>query len=237
MLLYDSNAKSILSYGSGCWRVVKADMRKLEAFHNGCLRRICHIFWPNKISNHHLHKKTDSQSITKEITHRRLRRRGHMLRMEQDRIPRVALRWTPPGKRKPRRPTHTWCSIVTQKPENMNLSWGEAQHAVKLIMSHLGWRGVSKYLQAVTFLSAMFEFCMNAQQRCRNLWDVLRSSCGAWLHYKWVRAAACFKLSIFSNCCDGMQSSKRSMPLEQMHDGRHWQLLLWHHWMHFWPAL
>ena len=31
--LYNSNVKSILLYGSECWRVVKGDMAKIDAFH------------------------------------------------------------------------------------------------------------------------------------------------------------------------------------------------------------
>ncbi len=108
MLLYNSNVKSVLLYGSESWRAVKTDMRRMEVFHNGCLQRICQIFWPNKISNNELYKKTGSWSIIKEITHRRLRWLGHMLRMEQDCITKIALRWTPPGKRKPGRPKTTW---------------------------------------------------------------------------------------------------------------------------------
>ena len=42
--LYNSNVKSILLYGAECWRVVKGDMVKIDAFHNGCLRKICGIF-------------------------------------------------------------------------------------------------------------------------------------------------------------------------------------------------
>ena len=53
--LYNSNVKSILLYGSGCWRVVKGDMAKIDAFHNGCLKTIG-IFWPNIISKVELHK-------------------------------------------------------------------------------------------------------------------------------------------------------------------------------------
>lgn len=58
-----------------------------EPFLNRYLRCICQIFWPNKISNEQLYKKTSSQSITKDMR----------LRMEQDRLRRVALRWTPLG--------------------------------------------------------------------------------------------------------------------------------------------
>ncbi len=36
--------------------------------------------------------------------------------------PRVALRWTTPGKRKLERPKYTWCRTATQTLENMNLA-------------------------------------------------------------------------------------------------------------------
>ena len=106
--LYNSNVKSILLYGSECWRMVKGDMAKIDAFHNRCLRKICRIFWPNKISNVDLYKKTGCNSAVLEIKRRRLRWLGHVLRMSQDSIPKVALRWTPPGKRKRGRPKMTW---------------------------------------------------------------------------------------------------------------------------------
>ncbi len=135
MLLYNSNVKSVLLYGSENCRAVKTDMRRMEVFHNGCLRQICQIFWPNKISNNELYKKTGSWSIIKEITHRRLRWLGHVLTMEQD--TKIALRWTPPGKRKPWRSKTTWHRTVTQELEQMNLSWGEAQHAAR---DRMHWR-------------------------------------------------------------------------------------------------
>ncbi|MCG8432127.1 MAG: reverse transcriptase family protein, partial [Candidatus Omnitrophica bacterium] len=39
--LYNSNVKSVLLYGSECWRTTVEDMGKLASFHNGCLRKIC----------------------------------------------------------------------------------------------------------------------------------------------------------------------------------------------------
>ena len=65
---------------------------------NSCLCKICNIYWPNKISIEELYKKTNAKSI--EIKTHRLRWFGHVLRMLSDRMPNVALMWTPPGKRK-----------------------------------------------------------------------------------------------------------------------------------------
>lgn len=135
--LYNSNVKSVLLYGSECWRVVKNDMSRIESFHNGCLRKICRIFWPQKITNVDLYKKTRCQSVVTEIRRRRLRWLGHVLRMEQKRIPRVALRWTPPGKRKRGRPKTTWRKTIMTELEEMKLTWGGAQLAAQ---DRVGWR-------------------------------------------------------------------------------------------------
>ncbi|KAK2176593.1 hypothetical protein NP493_653g01033 [Ridgeia piscesae] len=95
-------------------------MAKIDAFHNRCLRKICRIFWPNKI-----------YSAGLEIKRRRIRWLGHVLRMPQDSIPKVALRWTPPGKRKRGRPKMTWRQSVMAELKEMGLSWGEAQASAK----------------------------------------------------------------------------------------------------------
>ncbi|KAK2174166.1 hypothetical protein NP493_821g01017 [Ridgeia piscesae] len=129
--LYNSNVKSILLYGSECWRLVKGDMAKIDAFHNRCIRKICRIFLPNNISNVDLYKKTSCNSAVLEIKRRRLRWLGHVLRMPQDSIPKVALRWTPPGKRKRGRPKMTWRQSVMAELKEMGLSWGEAQASAK----------------------------------------------------------------------------------------------------------
>lgn len=91
-------------------------MNKVSAFHNSCLRKlICNIYWPNKISKENLYQITRCMSMDLEITKRQLRWLGHVLRMPQDRIPKVALRWTPPGERKHGRPKTIWRKTVEMK--------------------------------------------------------------------------------------------------------------------------
>ena len=131
-ILADISSDSPAYFDPTAWkRVVKGDMKKIDAFHNGCLRKICRIFWPNKISNADLYKKTKCQSVVLEIKRRRIRWLGHVLRMDQDRIPKVALRWTPPGKRKRGRPKTTWRRTVMTELTEMGLTWGEAQHVAQ----------------------------------------------------------------------------------------------------------
>jgi len=129
--IYNSNVKLVLLYGSECWRVNQRDMERVEAFHNTCLRRICNIFWPNVISNEALYERTGSHSIVEEIKKRRFRWLGHVFRMQQSQIPKVALRWTPPGKRRRGRPRTTWRRTIVNELDEMGLTWGEAQHVAQ----------------------------------------------------------------------------------------------------------
>jgi hypothetical protein len=65
------------------------------------------IYWPQKISTECLLKKCKCHSIRTEMRKRRFRWWGHEPNLPQDRIPKVALRWTIPGKRKPSKPRTT----------------------------------------------------------------------------------------------------------------------------------
>ena len=91
------------------------------------IRMICNIYWPNKILNVELHKKTDSMNMSLKIKNRRLRWLGHVLRMPENRIPKVAMRWTPSGRRKTGRSKTTWRRTVMKELEEMGLTWGKAQ--------------------------------------------------------------------------------------------------------------
>ena len=110
--LYNSNVKSVLLYGSECWRVTKTDMNSLSSFHHNCLKQICKIFWPNTITNTNLLKLTNSTCILNQIRQKRLRWFWHVLRMDRSSIPKIALRWTPAGKRPRGRPKTTWRKTI-----------------------------------------------------------------------------------------------------------------------------
>ena len=96
---YSSNVKSVLLYGSECWRTTKEEMNKLSTFNNRCLRQICRVFWPRKISNEALRDRTRTDDLANEIRRRRLRWLGHVFRMDPGSIPKTALYWTPQGRR------------------------------------------------------------------------------------------------------------------------------------------
>jgi hypothetical protein len=80
-----------------------------------------------KITTEDLQKKSKCHSITTEMKKRRFRWLGHVLRMPQDRIPKVAL----PRKRKPGRPRTTWRRSILSELQDLGYSLAQAQHVAK----------------------------------------------------------------------------------------------------------
>lgn len=79
---------------------------------------------PNKVSNKELYLKTCCRDVIAEIKHRCVRWLG--LQMPQDRIPEVALRWTPTRNRKQGLQKITWRRTVEAELRGMDLSWNHS---------------------------------------------------------------------------------------------------------------
>ena len=92
--IFKSNVLSVLLYCSECWRMTASDIAKLETFQNKCHRQICRIFYQNIISNRDLLDLTRMEKLKLQIKKRRHSLTGHILRMINHRIPKVALKWT-----------------------------------------------------------------------------------------------------------------------------------------------
>ncbi|KAK3727910.1 hypothetical protein RRG08_053982 [Elysia crispata] len=122
--LYRSCVLSTLLYGSECWRMTESDLCKLSSFHTKSLRKIARIFWPRYILNEDLLEQCQQETMETIIIRRRWRWIGHVLRKEQDAIPRVAVQWRPEGHRKRGRPKTTWRRTVEAEAAAMGQSWG-----------------------------------------------------------------------------------------------------------------
>ena len=118
---------STLLYGSECWRITEHDLAKLSSFHTTSLRKIRRIFWPRTISNRDLLARCQQEDMETIITRKRWRWIVHVLRKDANSITKVAIHWTPEGKRKRDRPKKTWQRTVEAEMKNMNLSWGTIQ--------------------------------------------------------------------------------------------------------------
>ena len=92
----------VLLYGSETWTTTRDITRKLESFHNRCLRGILGITYEQqrmeRITSIQIAKRFGMEdSLEDTITARRLRWLGHLARMEGDRVPKKVLMVTPPG--------------------------------------------------------------------------------------------------------------------------------------------
>ena len=72
------------------------------------------------------------------IKERRLGWLGHVLRMDDSRIPRQATEWELRGyKRKPGRPRRNWMDIIRLDLKDMDITWDEAE---ELATDRAEWR-------------------------------------------------------------------------------------------------
>ena len=98
--IFNSNILTVLLYGSETWRMTKRDEDELDSFQHKCLRKILKIYWPMKVANEEVRKRTGSERLSTQIRTQRWTWIGHVLRMKPDSLPRTALNWVPEGKRR-----------------------------------------------------------------------------------------------------------------------------------------
>ena len=67
--------------------------KKLEAAHHRWLRSILGITWRDRVTNEEVRRRTGQTTLEKVIRERRMRWLGHVVRMEEVRIPKQALYW------------------------------------------------------------------------------------------------------------------------------------------------
>lgn len=108
-----SVVKTVLLYGSKWW----CDIQRVDTFHNSCLRKICLILWPEKVSNVELCGKTKCNSTRLEIEKRQLKWVG------KAHLPKVALHWKPPGKQNQGRVKTMWHRTILAEARVMGHSW------------------------------------------------------------------------------------------------------------------
>jgi hypothetical protein len=81
------------------------------------------------ISNDKIRERTGMEKLEDILRKRRLRWLGHVHRMDNDRIAKQAMNWSPAdGKRKKGRPRKTWKVTVLEDLKIINMDWEEAEH-------------------------------------------------------------------------------------------------------------
>ena len=109
------------------------------------MRYSLRIFWPQKISNDQLLSQTKQEDIRTLVNRRRWRWIGHVMRKGSNNIARIAMHWTPEGKRSRGRPKTTWRRTVEKRLRGLNYSWSTIE---KLAKDRQGWKDFAAALCA-----------------------------------------------------------------------------------------
>ena len=104
--LFNSNVLSILLYASECWKINTQLEKRIIAFENMSLRRMLNTSLQQKITNEEI-RRTGQPPVIELLKRRRWTYLGHVLRMEESRLPRTTNEWKPDGRRKRGRPKNT----------------------------------------------------------------------------------------------------------------------------------
>ena len=78
MRVYAASVLSVLLYGSEAWNCTAADLKRLESFHNRCLRCMFGISRLTHFTNFDLRKLTGEQTIQSKMMNNRLRWLGYV---------------------------------------------------------------------------------------------------------------------------------------------------------------
>ena len=140
--VYNAVVLSSLLYGCETWTLYRRHIKKLEQFHTRSLRTIMRIRWQDRITNQEVLDRADTTSIEAKILQAQLRWSGHVIRMEESRIPRQLLYGElSSGSRKQGRPKKRYKDNL-----KANLKWTGLQprHLEPAASDRTRWRAITK---------------------------------------------------------------------------------------------
>lgn len=89
--IYRAVVLSSLLYGCETWTLYRRHIKQLEQFHSRSLRMIMNIRWQDRITNQDVLDRAGSTSIESMLLKAQMRWTGHVIRMEENRIPRQVM--------------------------------------------------------------------------------------------------------------------------------------------------
>ena len=87
--IYRAVVVSTLLYAAETWTTYSRHIRKLKKFHYRCLRRILGVSWKHHVSNAEILQRADIEDVEALIIQAQLRWTGHVIRMQNFRIPKI----------------------------------------------------------------------------------------------------------------------------------------------------
>lgn len=127
-------------YAAETWKSTAKINRHLDVFQQRCLRRLLKITYRDRVTNEEVYRRAGVEPLHVQVTKRRFRFAGHILRLPDPRPARVAVLWNPKnGKRRRGRPKITWRRTFLEDLRSVELSWDEATTAA---IDRVRWRSL-----------------------------------------------------------------------------------------------
>ena len=126
MNIYKAVIKSSLLYGSETWRFTENNKRRVETTEMDALRRSSRISRKERIKNVTIRQEIGlEETIVKEIEQNQLTWYGHVQRMAEGRLPKIALKWMPKQKRARGRLKKNWMESIRNAMNERNVNEGQ----------------------------------------------------------------------------------------------------------------
>jgi len=130
--IYNVLIKSSLLYGSETWGDTENSKRWVETTEMDALRRSSRISRKYRIRNVTIRQQIGlEETIIKEIEQNQLTWYGHVQRMAEGSLPKIALKWMPKQKRAQGRPKKNWTEGIKKAMNERNLiegQWEDRKH-------------------------------------------------------------------------------------------------------------
>ena len=115
-------------YGSETWRLTENNKRRVEATEMDPLRRSSRISRKDRIKSVTIRQQIGlEETIIKEIEQNQLTWYGHVQRMTEGRLPKIALKWMPKQKRARGIPKKNWMEGIKKAMNERNLNEGQLE--------------------------------------------------------------------------------------------------------------
>ena len=125
-LLYNAIFKSIVLYGCETWQLNKNLEKRLLALEMDYWRRSAGKSRIERMTNDRIREIMKVETtIIEEIQRRQLIWYGHVKRMDEERLPKIILNWTPTERRRRGRPRTTWMGGIQKAMSERNLQPGD----------------------------------------------------------------------------------------------------------------
>jgi hypothetical protein len=124
--IYNAFIKTSLLYSSETWRLTENNKRQVKATEMDALRRSSRISRKEIIKNVTIRQQIGlEETIVKEIELNQLTRHGHVQRMVEGRLPKIAMKWMPKQKKAQGRLKKNWMEGIRKAMNERNLSEGQ----------------------------------------------------------------------------------------------------------------